>query len=156
MIFSVPGILTWVITMNSNQEMLSSILKTTQMGQVGIRCVMHESMGPKLRGALRSQLQEYDKIEQEAHAIAGSNGWTLPELPQSTKIMSTMMGRMKMRFGNSDSKIADMMIQGNTKGMVTSLKDQHRLSSSDERVCALSQKLLECESANIQQMTPFL
>ena len=142
--------------MNTNQQMLSSILKTTQMGQVGIRCVMNSVTGPELRKALQSQLQEYDKIEDEAHAIARQHGWQLPELQQATKVMSTAMSRMKMCFDSSDSKIADMMIQGNTRGMVTSLKDQHRWNSTDDRIKALSQKLLDSEDANIRQMQPFL
>ena len=113
-------------------------------------------MRPGLRKALESQLQEYDSIESEAHSIASQRGWELSELNPSVRFMADMMTRTKLSYGNTDSKIAGMMIQGNTKGMVTSLKDQHRLNSSDERVCALSQKLLDCESANIQQMTPFL
>lgn len=61
--------------MKTSQEMLSSILKTTQMGQVGIRSVLNASMRPGLRKALESQLQEYDSIESQAHAIAGQRGW---------------------------------------------------------------------------------
>lgn len=142
--------------MEHNQKMLSSILKTTQMGQVGIRSVRNSAKEPKLREALESQLREYDTIEQEAHAIADTMGWKLPELQPGIKMMSDTMTRMKMRFGGSDSKIADMMIQGNTKGMVTSLKDQHHLGGCNEQIDALSRKLLDRETANIRQMEPFL
>lgn len=142
--------------MKSNREMLCSILKTTQMGQVGIRSVLDTSMRPGLRKALKSQLKEYDSIEDEAHVIASQRGWELPELPPGRRMMSGMMTRMKLGHGNSDSKIADMMIQGNTRGMITSLKDLHQWGSQDSRVSALSQKLLDCETANIRQMQSFL
>ena len=105
--------------MKNSQEILSSLLKTTQMGQIGIRSVLDTSMRPGLRKALESQLQEYDAIESEAHAIASQRGWELQELDPAVRMMSNMMTRMKLSRGNSDSKIADMMIQGNTKGMVT-------------------------------------
>ena len=75
---SAGGILRRVIKMKNNQEMLSSILKTTQMGQVGIRSILDTSMRPSLRKALESQLQEYDSIETQAHALASQRGWDLP------------------------------------------------------------------------------
>lgn len=142
--------------MKNSKEILSSILKTTQMGQVGIRSVLDTSMRPGLRKALESQLQEYDRIETEAHAIACQRGWELRELDPAVRFMSDMMTRMKLNRRNSDSKIADMMIQGNTKGMIKGLKNLHQFPEQDAQVSTLSQKLLDCETANIRQMQVFL
>lgn len=143
-------------TMKNSKEMLSSVLKTTQMGQVGIRSVLDTSMRPGLRKALESQLAEYDNIESEAHAIASQRGWELPELDPAKRLMADMMTRMKLSRGNSDSKIADMMIQGNTKGMIKGLKNLHQFPQQDDQISTLSQKLLDCETANIRQMQLFL
>lgn len=142
--------------MKSNTEVLSSILKTTQMGQIGIRSVLDTTMKPDLRGALESQLREYDLIESEAHAIASQRGWEVREIDPGIRFMSEMMTRFKLSMGGADSKIADMMIQGNTRGMVKSLKDLHRYSGQDQQVSILAQKLLDCETANIRQMQPYL
>ena len=54
--------------MKNNEEILSSVLKTTQMGQTGIRAVLGYTDNVKLKQALRDQLQEYDTIEQDALA----------------------------------------------------------------------------------------
>ena len=142
--------------MKTSQEMLSSILKTTQMGQVGIRSVLNASMRPGLRKALESQLQEYDSIESQAHAIAGQRGWELSDLQGGVRMMTDRMTRMKRSYGNADSKIAGMMIQGNTRGMITGLKNLHQYNSLDCQISGLSQKLLDCETANIRQMQSFL
>lgn len=142
--------------MKTNKELLSSILKTTQMGQVGIRSVLDTSMRPGLRKALQSQLHEYDSIETEAHAIATQRGWELKELDPAVRMMSDMMTRMKLGGRNTDSKIADMMIQGNTKGMVKSIQNLHQFDGEDEQIQILTQKLLDCENANIRQMQPYL
>lgn len=142
--------------MKNSKEILSSILKTTQMGQVGIRSVLESSMRPGLRKALESQLREYDAIETEAHMIASQRGWEVEELDPAVRKMSDMMTRMKLHGKNTDSKIADMMIQGNTKGMIKSLKNMHQFYQPDEKIQTLSQKLLDCETANIRQMQPFL
>lgn len=142
--------------MKNSKEILSSVLKTTQMGQVGIRSVLDTSMRPGLRKALESQLHEYDSIETEAHSIATQRGWELPELDPAVRFMADRMTRMKLSGKNTDSKIADMMIQGNTKGMIKGLKNLHQFAGTDEQIHILSQKLLDCETANIRQMQGFL
>ena len=142
--------------MKNSKEILSSVLKTTQMGQLGIRSVLDTSMRPGLRKALESQLREYDAIESEAHAIASQRGWEVEELDPALRFMTDAMTRMKLSRGNCDSRIADMMIQGNTKGMIKGLKNLHQFPQPDEKIRTLSQKLLDCETANIRQMQSFL
>ncbi|MCI6956457.1 MAG: hypothetical protein SPI15_09885 [Candidatus Faecousia sp.] len=142
--------------MKNGKEILSSLLKTTQMGQLGIRSCLNTSMRPGLRKALESQLREYDAIESEAHAIASQRGWEVEELDPALRLMTDAMTRMKLSRGNCDSRIADMMIQGNTKGMIKGLKNLHQFPHPDEKLRTLSQKLLDCETANIRQMQSFL
>lgn len=142
--------------MKTNKEILSSVLKTTQMGQIGIRSVLDTSMRPSLRKALESQLREYDSIEAEAHSIATQRGWELKELDPGVRMMTDMMTRMKLHGRNTDSKIAGMMIQGNTKGMIKGLKNIHQFDDQDVLVKTVSQKLLDCETANIRQMQGYL
>ena len=142
--------------MKNSKELLSSVVKTAQMGQTGIRSVLDTSMRPSLRKALESQLREYDSIETEAHTIASQRGWELKELDPGVRMMTDMMTRMKLHGRNTDSKIADMMIQGNTRGMVKGLKNLHQFPSSDSQVQMISQKLLDCETANIRQMQGYL
>ena len=142
--------------MKNGKEILSSLLKTTQMGQLGIRSCLNASMRPGLRKALESQLREYDAIESEAHAIASQRGWEVEELDPALRLMTDAMTRMKLSRGNCDSRIADMMIQGNTKGMIKGLKNLHQFPHPDEKLRTLSQKLLDCETANIRQMQSFL
>ena len=142
--------------MKNGKEVLSSLLKTTQMGQVGIRSVLDTSMQPELRTALADQLKEYDAIETEAHAIASQRGWELRELDPAIRLMSDMTTRMKLTGKHNESKIADMMILGNTRGMVKGLRNIHQFTASDDKIRTLSQKLLDCETANIRQMQRFL
>lgn len=142
--------------MKNSKEILSSVVKTAQMGQTGIRSVLDTSMRPSLRKALESQLREYDSIETEAHTIASQRGWELKELDPGVRMMTDMMTRIKLHGRNTDSKIADMMIQGNTRGMVKGLKNLHQFPSSDSQVQMVSQKLLDCETANIRQMQGYL
>lgn len=156
MVFPFRCILSPVMNLKDNQEMLSSILKTAQMGQVGIRSLLDHSMGPGLRKALESQLLEYDRIESEAHTIASRRGWEVPELDPAVRFLADRMTRARLRRHCSDSRIADMMIQGNTRGMVKGIRNLHQFLQEDAMVSTLSQKLIDCETANIRQLQNFL
>ena len=49
-----------------------------------------------------------------------------------------------------------MMIQGNTMGVVKSMRSQRSLTVTDPQVMALSQKLLKTEQNNIDAMKRYL
>lgn len=142
--------------MKTSKELLSSITKTTQMGQLGIRCVMDYAQNKDLKEALHSQLREYDMIEQEALRIANQRGWEIQELDPALKLMSKAYSRANLMMGNTDSRIAAMMINGNTKGMIKSIKNQHHGNRTDLRINKLGEKLLMFETANIRQMQEYL
>lgn len=142
--------------MKTNKEILASVLKTTQMGQVGIRAVQNHVVRADLKKALQDQLGEYDAIEREANAIANLRGWELKDLDPMAKLMSKMYTRTNLTFGNVDSKVAAMMIQGNMRGIIKGLKNLHHGQDTDSRIQTISQKLLDCEAANIKQMQGYL
>lgn len=132
------------------------MLKTIQIGQVEIRSVLDTTLGSNLRNTLECQLQEYDSIETEAYTIALQRGWELPELDPGKRFLKDRLTRMKLNGRNPDSRIADILIQGNTRGMIQGLKNLHAFENQDPQIRILSQKLLDCETAHIRQMQNFL
>lgn len=142
--------------MKKNQQFLSAMLKTIQMGQVEIRSVLDTALGSSLRNTLEAHLKEYDSMESEAYSIALQRGWELPELDPGKRFLKDRITRMKINGRNTDSRIADMLIRGNTDGMIRGLKNLHQLESQDHQIRILSQKLLDCETAHIRQMQVFL
>lgn len=142
--------------MKGSKDVLSSIIQTAQMGQIGIRSVLNAPLRANLKDALRSQLREYDSIEREALKLAASRGWELKELNPAVKHMTNMMTKTRLSYGDRSSKTAAMMIQGNTRGIIKGYKNLNQFAVPDERITALSRKLLDCEKENIQQMQGFL
>lgn len=155
-IFYLAVILRSVMIMKDSQKILNSLLSSVQMGQVGIRSVMEKAVRVDLKKALKSQLREYDSYETQAFNIAAARGWELKEVDPAVRKMADMMSRARLAFGAQDSKIAAMMIQGNTRGMIINLKDLHQSQNVDKQVLDLSQRLLDTEEANIKQMQGYL
>ena len=142
--------------MKESYKILNSLLSTVQMGQVGIRSVVGKAVRADLKRALISQLKEYDTFEHQAFDIAAARGWELKEVDPAVRTMANMMSKARLMFGAQDSKIAAMMIQGNTRGMIMGLKDLHQSQEVDPQVRDISQRLLDTEDANIKQMQGFL
>ena len=142
--------------MKTNKEVLSSILKTVQMGQSGIRCVQDRASDSQLRQVLTDQLGEYDNIERKAYALAASKGWQLEPLSSGVERMSSMMAKMQLMGGETDSKIAKMLVQGNTRGMIKGLKNLHHCTKLEPDLEDLAKNLLKREEENIQQACRYL
>ena len=142
--------------MKGSKDILSSVLKTTQMGQIGIRSILNEPLQASLRTELKTQLQEYDAIEQETQAIARARGLKLKTLNPAIKSMTNTMTRTRLSFGDLDSKAAAMTIQGNTRGIIKGFKNLNQFPVSDQQVTALAQRLIDIEEANNRHLQGFL
>lgn len=142
--------------MNESKKLLSSVLHTTQMGQTGIRSVRKNALDQDLCKELQRQLAQYDAIEKEALLMAKARGWKLTNVNPAVRKMSDVMSRMRLMGGDSDSKIAGMLIQGNTRGVILGVRDLHKSSGTDEQVFCLAQRLVDAESINIQKAQPYL
>lgn len=142
--------------MKSNKELLTSVLHTVQMGQTGIRSVRDSAVRPALQQELDEQLKEYDTIEKEALRLAENRGWELSNVNPMVRTMSSMMSQMKLMGGEVDSKIAGMLIQGNTRGIILGVKNLNRSKQDDTQVTQLAQRLLNRENINIQKSQIYL
>ena len=142
--------------MINSQRVLNDIIKTSQMGINGINVVMDKTRQPALRQALKCQRQEYSDIEQQAKLLAQRKGYRIDQIKPITRRMGALMSRGQLLAGDPNSKIAGMMIQGNTRGMILSLKNMRRCSQPDEQVAQLAQKLLDTEKNNIVSMEGFV
>ena len=137
-------------------EMLNTIRNTVQMGQIGIESVIPEAEDARFCAALRQQLAEYHEIRQEADGLLKQLGGKRKDPSGMAACCARMASKMKVYRDGTTSKIAEMMIEGNTKGMIKSIQNRHQYQSQDARVEALSRRLLDTELPNIEQMKPYL
>ena len=142
--------------MMNDEQILTSMLHTVQMGQTGIRSVIGRAIRPELKSELKDQLEEYDTLEKETLHLAAGKGLDLKDLNPALETMSNMMSRVQLMGGEVDSKIAGMLIQGNTRGMILGMKNLRKAAKADPKVRDLAQRLLNRENMNIQKSQQFL
>ena len=139
--------------MQNEIEMLRSIRQSTEMGCSGIRAVLPEAQNPAMQSALRSQWKEYDSIYAEADRLLRERGVRLSGVNPLAKYGSMLRVRSSR---NTTARIAEMLVQGNTRGMVKSMQNLRAMGVLDPKVSSLSTRLLQTEQANIEEMKHFL
>ncbi len=143
--------------MDNDISMLNSIRQTTQMGCHGIRSVMNETLNQDLRKDLTSQLQEYQSIYTEADRLLKQKDAQAKNINPMAKYSSGMSAMLQARISADPSaKIAALMLQGNTRGMIKSIHNLRSMGTLDPKVASLSKRLLQTEQANIDQMKQYL
>ncbi len=143
--------------MNNDTQMLNSIRKTTEMGAYGIRTVMEETGDPSLYQELKDQLAEYEKIYDEADSLLRDRGGKAENINPMAKMGSMVSSKMKIRMSkNPNAKVAELMMQGNTKGMIKSIHNNRTMGVLDPKVSNLSNRLLQTEQSNIDTLKTYL
>ena len=140
----------------NNKEMLTSILHTVQMGRSGIRCVEKKAVRQDLKQELKRQMRQYDAMENAARELARHRNWKLNDIPKSVTTMSEVMANMRLMGGERDSKIAGMLIQGNTRGLILGMKNLRQGKQNDAYVQQLARQLISQERLSIENTEPFL
>ena len=145
-----------VMGMLPETELLQYIHKTADMGCTGLRAVVDYAEGASLKKALRTQLTEYQKLRDTAASMLRDKN----EEPKGAGVMarasSELMSAGRLAINRSDSKIAEMAMEGNSMGISKTLRHLHDYRGRDDAVRALAGRLLQTEQANVEQMKPFL
>ncbi len=137
-------------------DLLSHVYQTADMGRDGIKTVRRRVRDPKLLRALNAQDEEYRKLQDSAGKMLRERGVQPDGVGAMARMGSEMMGTMQTMMDHSATKIAEMMIQGNTMGMTKSLRTIRDCKVKDGQVKDLADKLLKTEQANIEEMKGFL
>ena len=142
--------------MEQGNALLQFVHKNAEMGKSTIPQVLDVVEEPKLRGALKNQLGEYETIANRAENLMRQRGIAPDEAGEMREFMSGMTIRFKTLAGRSSSHIAEMMIQGSTMGTIRMARRLHSCEAADGEALLLAHKLLRTEENNIEQMKEFL
>ena len=142
--------------MEQGSALLQFVHKNAEMGKGTIPQVLEVVEEPKLRGALKSQLGEYEAIAARAERLLQKRGIAPHESGEMREFMSGVMIRCKTLADRSPSHIAEMMIQGSTMGTIQMTRRLHNCEAADGEALLLAHKLLRTEENNIEQMKEFL
>ena len=137
-------------------ELLQYVHETAEMGILGLQDIVGQVQTAKLKKSLQGQIAEYQTIASEAAKLLQAKG-TAPKDPSlMARLSSEVMSTMQTLADSSDSKIAEMTIQGNSAGVCKTLQRIRDYGGDDVEVLALARQLLATEEANVEELKSFL
>lgn len=143
--------------LKNEEKMLQEIRKATQMGCYGIQAVLDETADRDLAEALKEQHTEYDKLFREADRLLHERGSSGKDINFMARYGAMMSSKAKVRTSSDPTaKIAELMMDGNTRGMIKSIRNIRTMGLLEPQISNLSTRLLQTEQANIDQMKHFL
>lgn len=142
--------------MSKDVEMLEFICKNTEMGRDNITNLIHELEPGQLRNALEKQARGYEKAYDEAEKMLKARGEAPSPASKMAKTMAHMNMEMRRLMDDSDSQVAEMVIQGSTMGITKMTQRLHDYEGHNPAITALAGQQIRAEQSNIEEMKKYL
>lgn len=141
---------------NPNTELLSGIYKLSKTGIEAIHTVLPKVEQDALRQELLEQYNDYKKAADESEKNIMSYGSLPKDLNPLSKAF--MWGSVQLQTLNdaSSDKIAELMINGTTKGIIDLTKHTGTCSDADPKNLEYAKEFIKNEERHIDNLKAFL
>ena len=145
--------------MNENEEILEYIYQTSNMGMQSTKDLINTLKGKdnKIKKILPEIEKNYAKYAKETEKLLNKQDLKAKPIGMMTKAMSKMSINKEMMNDNSDSNIADMLIQGLTMGNLELTKhiDNYE-KTADKKVIDIAKSLRKFGEEYIEKLKVYL
>lgn len=136
--------------------MLECLCQDADMGRSAAEHVLKLVHNDTLAATVKEQRDDYNHAYESAAQILMESRHEEPKPKTAAKVMTAVSTEMQNMMDPSSSKIAQMMIQGNTMGITTITKQLHQYEAGKEEIVQLARKQIEMEQNNIENLKKFL
>lgn len=141
---------------NVDLDLLEKTYQNASIGITALKAVMDKVDSKEMNRDLHRQLRDYRDIADKTRNELLTNGTKVKE--QSFYIKTIMKGNVKMNtlMNPSDSRIAQMVIQGSTMGVTQMTKLLHAKKDADGTSTGIANDFIKKEEDNIEKMKKYL
>ncbi|MEG0805556.1 MAG: hypothetical protein RR364_07680 [Lachnospiraceae bacterium] len=137
-------------------RILNESFKNARMGCRSIHTLLPKIYDEEFAYELNCEADVFDKISKKAAVELKKRGVKPEDLPRMVHLMTWASIQRKTLLNTSTSHMADMMIQGNVKGMTELMQAGHAIKKSGTVGIELAQELMEFEEKNIEKLKRYL
>ena len=145
--------------MNENEVILEYIYKTSNMGMESTKDLINSLKGKdnKIKKLVEEIEKNYEKYAKETQKLLNKKDLKAKPIGMMAKAMSKMSINKEMISDNSDSNIADMLIQGLTMGNLELTKhiDNYE-KTADKKIINLAKSLRKFGEEYIEKLKVYL
>lgn len=142
--------------MLNDTQLLEYLCQDAEMGRDSLSHIASLTKNNELQGLLTKQVANYQKSYQAADRLLHEKGKQAKGINPVTKVSGYVMSSMQTLVDDSPSKVAEIVIQGNTMGITSMTKYLNQYDGSDTQVAKLAKQQLKLGQNNIDQLKKFL
>ncbi len=145
--------------MEEKNELLEHIYKDAYMASYSLQKLLDEikNKDNKIKGDVEDILQKYQEFKEEVEELLKGNGEEVNDPNFFAKMGSTMGILKEVKTDNSDSSIADMVIQGVSMGSIETEKKLKAYEKDIEKEYKdLAERFLKFQQKSIDKLKKYL
>lgn len=144
--------------MSPDAVFLQEVYKGVCMGTDSINTILGKAKDKAMREELTKELDGYQDYANKARNKLSEMSVTAKEVGMLAKLPSEMSIAMNTLVDDSTSKLAELMIDGNTMGVIQMKKDLNRAKSEgvSQDAINLAEDVVAFQEKNIEKMKTFL
>ena len=135
---------------------LKEISKDAKMGMDSLTTVTDKAQDEKFKKVLNNQHDEYQNIFDRCQELLIQQGENYEDVPTMQKVMSWTGIQMNTMADKSNSKLSELLIQGNDMGIVKGNKLLHNNEFTTPEIENLLSDFIRLQEKNIEDLKKYL
>ncbi len=137
-------------------EVLKEINKNSRVGIEGIELTLDKTADSNFKDILYSQKSEYENIFNRTSELLHNLNYTVEDVPAVQKAMAWMGVQLSTLSTTSNSKLAEILIQGNDMGIIKGTKLLNNMEFNNNEIENILKDFITLQQENIDGLKKFL
>lgn len=137
-------------------EILKEINKDAKMGMDSLTMVTKKVQDEKFKKLLNNQHDEYQNIFDRTQELLVQENKNIQDVPTMQKVMAWTGIQMNTLNGKSNSKLSELLIQGNDMGVIKGTKLLNESNFTTPEIENLLSDFVRLQEKNIDDLKKFL
>lgn len=137
-------------------EILKEVNKNTKMGMDSLTTIIKKVEDQNFKDLLNTQHNEYQNIYDRTQELLVQNNVQMEDTPTMQKAMSWMGIQFNTATDTSNSKLSELLIQGNDMGIVKGIKLLNNHSFMDNEIKNILSDFVRLQEKNIDDLKQYL
>ena len=137
-------------------EILKEVNKNSKVGIDGVNFILEKALDNEFKQMLYSQKSEYQNIYDRSKNLLLQYGEMAEDTPPLQKTMSWMGIQMSTLTNTTDSKLAEILIQGNDMGIIKGTKLLNSTPFKQDSIRNILNDFVGLQQDNINELKKYL
>lgn len=139
-----------------DEDLLDEVYKSVTMGSDSVSTLIGKTTDTSMREALTAQLEGYQNFAATTRTKMLEKNFKVKEASMFAKIPAEVTMNVTTMMDNSNTKIAEMMINGSTMGIIELTRKIRRTPDASDDCVKIANDVVAFEENNVNRMKTYL